>query len=238
MSLIDEIISLPNVDKDHFKDQWYEGRNHGDLVHPFKLVASGPPNSGKTTSIINIFMRIQLSDKPFENLIVIQPETNNEYNILDPTIILNDFPQPEDLVYGPDDEMLKTAIIIDDIDLSKLTKVQQLNISKLFRYLSSHSNISVFCSYQSFFSIPILIRNCCSHFLVYKPRNLDELHTISRRVGIEKNTFNNIFEREITGRRDCLLIDLSCPIELMLRKNIFQVLNINDYKKIKYSKKV
>jgi hypothetical protein len=66
MNLIDEIIPLPNIDKDGFKDNWYPHRNFGNLLHPFKLVTAGPPNSGKTTAIINIFLRIQLSDRPFE----------------------------------------------------------------------------------------------------------------------------------------------------------------------------
>jgi hypothetical protein len=58
MSLINEIIPLPNKDKDGWKDHWYPGRNFGDLLHPFKLVTAGPPNSGKTTAIVNIFLRI------------------------------------------------------------------------------------------------------------------------------------------------------------------------------------
>jgi len=61
-------IPLPNADKDGFHDEWYPGRNFGDLIHPFKLVTAGPPGAGKTTVIMNIFLRIQLSEKPFENL--------------------------------------------------------------------------------------------------------------------------------------------------------------------------
>lgn len=236
MSLINEIIPLPNADKDGFKDYWYPGRNFGDLLHPFKMVTAGPPNSGKTTAIVNVFLRIQLSPKCFENLIVIQPETSHEFDMLDPTVILNDFPAPEDLVTGGDDEMVKTCVIIDDFDLSKLTKTQQVNVSKLFRYLSSHNNISLFCSYQSFFSIPIIIRSCATQFLIYKPRNSDELSTIAKRVGIKKDMMHNIFDREIKKKQDCLLIDLTCPEEYFIRKNIFQPLNIEDYKTMKLSR--
>lgn len=236
MSLIDEIIPLPNADKDGFKDEWYPGRNFGNLLHPFKLVTAGPPNSGKTTAIINVFLRIQLSDKPFENLIVIQPDTSHEYDILDPTIILSDFPEPEDLVTGSDDEMVKTAVIIDDFDLTKLTKQQQINVSKLFRYLSSHNNISIMTSYQDFFSIPTIIRKCATHFLIYKPRNQDELTVVAKRVGLKKDVIHNIFDREIKHKKDCLLIDLTCPDEFALRKNIFNVLNLDDYKTMKLAR--
>lgn len=236
MSLINEIIPLPNADKDGFHDEWYPGRNFGDLIHPFKMVTAGPPGAGKTTAIMNIFLRIQLSERPFENLIVIQPNTSHEFDMLDPTVILNDFPEPEDLVTGKDDEMLKTCVIIDDFDLSRLTKTQQVNVSKLFRYLSSHNNISIMTSYQDFFSIPTIIRKCATQFLIYKPRNQDELTVIAKRVGIKKDEMHNIFDREIKTKRDCLLIDLSCPDEFMIRKNIFTVLNIADYKTVKYAK--
>ena len=236
MNLINEIIPLPNKDKDGFKDVWYPGRNFGNLLHPFKLVTAGPPNSGKTTAIVNIFLRIQLSDKPFENLIVIQPDTSHEFDMLDPTVILSDFPAPEDLVTGADDEMVKTAVIIDDFDLTKLTKTQMANVSKLFRYLSSHNNISVFCSYQDFYSIPVIIRKCATHFLIYKPRNADELTTIGKRIGLKKDVIHNIFDREIKKKQDCLLIDLTCPDEFFIRRNIFQPLNVDDYKTMKLTR--
>ena len=43
--LNDKIIPLPNIDKDDFHEKWYEGRNLGDLIHPFKVVCCSPPNA-------------------------------------------------------------------------------------------------------------------------------------------------------------------------------------------------
>jgi len=143
---------------------------------------------------------------------------------------------PEDLVTGPEDSMVKTAVIIDDFELTKLTKTQQVNVSTLFRYLSSHNNISMFTSFQDFFSIPIIIRKCATHFLIYKPRNADELSAIAKRVGLKKDVIHNIFDREIKKKQDCLLIDLTCPDEFALRKNNFNVLNIEDYKTVKLAR--
>ena len=101
--LHDKIIPLPNIDKDDFHEKWYEGRNLGDLIHPFKVVCCSPPNAGKTTAIMNIFMRCQLGQKPFETLIVIQPDTSHEYDQLDPTLIITDIPSPEDIVLSKED---------------------------------------------------------------------------------------------------------------------------------------
>ena len=83
--LHDKIIPLPNIDKDSWHEKYYEGRNLADLMHPFKIVCCSPPNAGKTTAIMNIFMRCQLGKTPFETLIVIQPDTSHEYDQLDPT---------------------------------------------------------------------------------------------------------------------------------------------------------
>ena len=46
------------------------------LVHPFKTCLIGRPGSGKTTIMHNLFLRIQLSTKPFQSLIIIQPSTS------------------------------------------------------------------------------------------------------------------------------------------------------------------
>ena len=144
-------------------------------------------------------MRCQLGKKPFETLIVIQPETSHEYDVLDPTLVITDIPSPEDIVLSKD-EMKKTAVIIDDFEMSRLNKVQIANLSKLFRYLSSHNNISIFCGYQDFFSVPIIIRKCATHFLIWRTRNSDELTIISKRVGVSKEIMHEIFRREMKSR--------------------------------------
>ena len=234
--LHDKIIPLPNIDKDGWVEKYYEGRNLADLIHPFKICACSPPNCGKTTSIMNIFMRCQLGRKPFETLIVIQPETSHEYDVLDPTLVITDIPSPEDIVLSKD-EMKKTAVIIDDFEMSRLNKVQVSNLSKLFRYLSSHNNISIFCGYQSFFDVPTIVRKCCTHFLIWRTRNSDGLTVIAKRVGLSKEIMHEIFRREMKDRRDSLMIDLVSPDPLFIRKNIFEPLDIENYKPLKLAKK-
>ena len=110
------------------------------LVHPFKACLIGRPNSGKTTVMHNLFLRIQLSAKPFQTLIIIQPSTSKEHDILDATITLFDIPEIETIV---SEDNGKTLIIIDDWDMSKLDNHQKRNLGMLFRYVSSHHNISV-----------------------------------------------------------------------------------------------
>ena len=133
--------------------------------------------------------------------------------------------------------MKKTAVIIDDFEMSRLNKVQISNLSKLFRYLSSHNNISIFCGYQSFFDVPTIARKCATHFLIWRTRNSDELTIIAKRVGLPKEVMHEIFKREMKDRRDSLMIDLVSPDQFFIRKNIFEPLNIDNYKPLKLAKK-
>ena len=146
--LKNEIILLPNADKGDWVEKWRMDTHAFDtLVHPFKACLIGRPNSGKTTVMHNLFLRIQMSNKPFQTLLIIQPSTSKEHDILDPTITLFDIPEIESIV---SEDNGKTLIIIDDFDISKLDNHQKRNLSMLFRYVSSHHNISVLLSYQSF----------------------------------------------------------------------------------------
>ena len=87
-----------------------------------------------------------------------------------------------------------------------------------------------------FFSVPIIVRKCASHYLIWRTRNSDELTIISKRVGVSKEIMHEIFRREIKDRRDSLMIDLVSPDHLFLRKNLFEVLDIENYKPLKLSK--
>ncbi len=56
MKLPNKILALPNPDKE-FHEEWYRNRNVLNFPHPFRCVALGPPNVGKTTIVKNILLR-------------------------------------------------------------------------------------------------------------------------------------------------------------------------------------
>jgi hypothetical protein len=53
---------------------------------------------------------------------------------------------------------VKTLLIIDDVEFSSLSKEQIARLNKIFRYGSSHKNITVYVSHQSVFDLPLLVR--------------------------------------------------------------------------------
>jgi len=222
--LKNEIIRLPNADKGDWVEKWSMDTHGFDtLVHPFKACLIGRPNSGKTTVMHNLFLRIQLSAKPFQTLIIIQPSTSKEHDILYATITLFDIPEIETIV---SEDNGKTLIIIDDWDMSKLDNHQKRNLGMLFRYVSSHHNISVLLSYQSFFDIPTIIRKTCNYFFIWKTNNIDELGTIAKRTGYNKKIFQSVFAKYIKDKHDFLVIDQQIDPEFELRKNLYEIIKL------------
>ena len=226
IQLTHSIFGLPNKDKDSGWCESFDEKEHGlsRLVHPFKALLSGRPNSGKTTVMHNLFLHIQTSSRPFKTLIVIQPSTSKEHDILDPTCILSDIPDVESLV---NEDNGKTLILIDDWDMDSINKRQRQNLSMLFRYVSSHHNISVMMSYQSFFDVPTIIRKTCNYFFLWSTNNKDEMNLIAKRVGYNKDVFRRLFKEHIKNKRDFIVVDQKSPYPL--RKNLFEPIDYDEY---------
>jgi hypothetical protein len=117
---------------------------------------------------------------------------------------------------------LKTLLIIDDVEFSSLSKEQMARLNKIFRYGSSHKNITVYVSHQSFFDLPLLVRKLCNVYVLWKPRSVMELKTIANRVGYTSTQLEYIFENVCDEYRDSLCIDLHINAPAILRKNLWE----------------
>ena len=51
-----ELIKIDNPDK-KWHEHWHEKRNPLNIIHPFRCLIFGSPNTGKTTNIKNIILR-------------------------------------------------------------------------------------------------------------------------------------------------------------------------------------
>ena len=216
--LPNEIIKIENEDK-KFHEAWHLGRDICDFPHPVRIGVLGKVGMGKSTLAKNIFLRTQAADeRPYEQLIIIHgSDTTKEWDKLDPDMIINDIPDPQDFTQNDK----KTMIIIDDFEMSGLPKQSLKNLSSLFRFVSSHHNISIIICYQSFFDMPAIIKKCCNVFIIYRPNDRDELGTIARRVGMTKKEMLYIFDNFMTNKRDTLCIDMTEDSPAPLQKNLF-----------------
>ena len=78
VKLPNKILPIKNKDKG-FHEKWKEGRNKLNIPHPFRILALGPPGSGKSTIAKNILLR---ANPPFEKVFIIHcdPDYTQEYD--------------------------------------------------------------------------------------------------------------------------------------------------------------
>ena len=217
IKLPNELIPLTNADK-KWHEKWYEKRNPLNIPHPSRIALVGSPGMGKTNTVKNILMRAY---PPFEQLFVIHccPDGTSEYDDVG-GVFMRDFPEPDSW----DGNTKKTLIVIDDVELKSLTKVQMKNLDRLFGYSSTHSNISVMLCSQDFYQIPSIVRRCSNLFILWRARDLESLTSIGKKSGLQSKEINAIFEQLMTGERDSLWIDLTPGSPYPLRRNGFQLI--------------
>jgi hypothetical protein len=213
------MLVLKNTDKSGWCEKWSvpKNRNLSQYPHPFRIVLSGGPSTGKTNTAKNILIECQKTNKPFKRLIVITASNQStEWDDCQPEIVTDEIFDMSIF----DNNKIKSLIVIDDFDFTSLSKSALMNLSKLFRYYSSHKNISIICSYQSFFHIDKIIRKCSNVFVIYKPHSKVELTQISNRVGVDSKVLKKYFKTIASGPHDSICIDLIPGTPAKVRLNI------------------
>jgi hypothetical protein len=218
---------IKNADKDvgNWMETWSKPkhRNVGHLPHSFRLLALGGVSRGKTNYMKNLFLRHQSSSKKFQKLYVItcDAELSKEWLDMEPTEIMDHMPDLE-LFDGTE----KVCVVIDDYEFEKCSKVEIRKLTTLFRMISSHKNVSIMCSYQSFFHCPSICRKTANVFLLYKPTSDGELQTIANRVGIAYGVLADLFRKHCTEYHDMITLDMTPKSPYPIRKNIYQIIDV------------
>lgn len=218
--LPNELLFLPNKDK-KFHEKWKEGRDMLNFPHPFRAVALGKPNSGKTNVVKNILIRA----KPeFEEIFLIHcdGEYSKEYDDVG-VELLHEIPAPEQWA-----GIVKTLVIIDDVELKTLSKDQKKNLDRLFGYCSTHKRISVILCSQDAFNVPPSVRRCANLFILWKPTDFDSMAAMARKSGMKSSNFHSIFEQLMLAPRDSLWLDLTDHSPWPLRKNGFTPISMSE----------
>ena len=222
---LNSIHVVNNPDKG-FHETWDKPKNRslGCIPHPFTMCLLGVKNRGKTNTIVNIFLQHQTSSVPFQRFFVIGPSNGaTEYKQMEPTSVLADIPPLS--FFG--NNKIKTLLVFDDFDLTKLNNIQKRNLSELFR-CNTHVGVSLAISYQSFTDVPVLIRNVATQFILWRTHNTSQTSQIAKKVGLNKHQLHYLLEHYMKSHYDNLLIDLSKDSPAFLRKNIFEKLEVPD----------
>ena len=217
-----QLIDIKNTDKSSWTEKWTDSRakDISNIPHPSRVALIGPPGVGKSF----ICKHLLLHQRPhFKELYVIHGDADctTEFDDLEPTMIMPDFPPIEFW-----DSSVKTLCIIDDFEFSNMSRDQLTRLHKLIRYVSSHKNVSVYITHQSFFDLPSLVRKLCNVFVIWKPRSSTELKLISNRIGLEPSQVVDFFENKCEKHTDSLMVDFNPHSPAVFRKNIFEKLDL------------
>lgn len=217
----EDLAVFKNADKE-WHEQWESNRGVMNLPHPFRCILFGPPNSGKTSMILNLLME---NDPYFEEVIVIHcdPEYTKEYDMIKPTM-LKEIPAPENW-----EGEKKTLVILDDLEYKNMSKDQRRNLDRLFGFVSTHKNISVCLSSQDAFNIPTSVRRCGNVWVLWKIDDEDCVKTLSRKIRLKSKTIMKLFNDYLLGPHDSLMIDNTANSPYRVRKNGTEVIPPSEY---------
>lgn len=220
MKLPNELIPIKNADK-KFHEKWTKGRNPLNFPHPFRMLAIGQPNVGKSNTIKNILIR---AEPKFQRVYLFHCDASGtkEYDDIGNVNILASLPAPTEWL----NDGKKSLVIIDDVNLKALSKEQLSNLDRLCGYCSTHCNLSVIITSQDAFNIPSICRRTWNLLVLWRPRDMDSMATISRKSGMKSKEMRGIFDQLMPNFRDSLWIDMTGVVSpYPLRKNGFEIIS-------------
>ena len=220
--LDDKLIVIKNKDKDSgWGETWKSGQSPALIPHSFRLLSLGGCGRGKTNVLKQLFLKHQSTRRPFKHLYIITCDlTSKEWDDCEPDEIYDEIPELDVFDTGE-----KSLIVLDDYEQAGRDKTQKKRLTTMFRFISTHKNISLMCSYQSFFDCSQLLRKVCNVFIIYRPNSKQELVTIANRVSIDYEFLRKTFKEKCPDYYDFLVVDLTKNTPYRIRKNVYEVLD-------------
>ncbi len=219
--------------------------------HPFSMILSGRSGSGKTCLLVNLLSRKEFLKHYFQYILIFSPtasttdDTYASLNIPEENI-KSDFTADdlERLIKSRKDLIKKKGIewvgknsrillILDDIiaDRSFLNSPEALKIFCLLR----HYLVSVIICTQSFNKIPRALR-INSNSLAIFPSTQSEIEVLKDEItppGLNRKQFQKLIEDATSGRYDFLYINNHADPNKRIRKNLDEVINLDEYRPMK-----
>ena len=203
-------------------ESWKKPKNRhiGHIPHAFRCLALGGVGRGKTNMCKQLFLRHQSTGKKFKKLFIITCDvTSREWLDCDPDLITDNMIDLD--IFDP---KIKTCVVIDDWEMIRMSTEQIRQLSTLMRFISSHRNVSIIMSFQSFYDCNSISRKCANCFMIYKPNSKKEITMIENSTGLVKGTLKSLFTNQCSGDYDHVFIDKTIGSPYPLRKNIYEKL--------------
>lgn len=201
-------------------ERWKKGQDILAFPHPFRVCLTGPPNSGKSTAILNIIARAGVTNPGYEAIHVIYPgggSGTQEFDSLQPKELVKFYSSIPDISVFPTIKAgaKKSCIIIDDLELKEIDKEQRSSLDRIVGHISTHRRCDVFICSQQWVNIPPIARRCCNVFVLWKPADRRTIPQISMGVGED---MEELF-KFCTEPRDSIWIDLTPKTKHHIRLN-------------------
>lgn len=180
-----QLLDLTQSADKKWHERWKKNQDLLQFPHPFRACLTGPPNSGKSTAILNIIARAK---PPYKSVHVIYPGGSggtSEYDMIRPKKLVRFHDSIPNIDVFPTikDGAVKTAIIIDDLELKEIGSDERASLDRIIGHVSTHRHADVFVCSQQWTNVPPIARRSCNVFVLWRPRDGRTIHMISEGVG-------------------------------------------------------
>jgi hypothetical protein len=198
-------------------------------------VMCGPPGSGKTNLLMNMFLDKNFYKQKFNNVYLISPESsflsvkNHPFKDHDKV----HFELTEDLIDNIYDELLSikketkkiqySLLIVDDFAADIKQKSIQSALKRLL-VKSRHVSCSVIFTLQSFNLMPLTLRKLVTNLVLFKPKNNKETESLNEILNMKQDEIHTLLRYGFDELYNFLSIDTNTN-EVRKNWNLLQIDN-------------
>lgn len=199
------------------------------LKIPLRMCIVAPSGSGKTNFLINLLELFSKGEGTFQTIHIITRNKDEALyrwleSVSDQIVIkegLRNTPALDKF-----DKDFNHLVVFDDLVLSKdLSSVEEYYIR------ARKLNVSVIFISQSYFRIPLMIRNNCSYMVLLKLSGKRDVNLILSEfgLGVSKEELLKIYEYATRDKFQPLLVDLEQESHLRFRKGFLEIIDVSQF---------
>ena len=216
----DKLVKIDNPDKKlHCLDSRY-----GELGFSFPslILIVGKRGSSKTTCALNIIGKSRYAGKPYDRIVIYHGDASGteEYRILtdDGATSVGELPPMDSW-----DNTKRNVLVVDEVNFLAFNRAENAAFERYVNYGVSHKSLSMIVIVQDMRNLSPCVKRSADYLLLYPSfNNYDVLYDLKRKTG-----HNYVKLMKLCGPKDNITTAFN-GIGAPLRRNIFEVININD----------